>query len=52
MLPIKDPPQNKRPTKIKSEGLEKSIPSKWTGKKAGVEILVPKKKKYYSKQKP
>ena len=40
MLPIKDPPQNKRPTKIKSEGLEKSIPSKWKGTKAGVAILV------------
>ena len=33
MLPIRDPPQNKRPTLAESEGLERNIPSKWTGKK-------------------
>ena len=33
MLPTGDPPQNKRPTKPESEGLETNIPSKWTGKK-------------------
>ena len=33
MLPTRDPPQNKRPIQIESEGLEKNIPSKWTGKK-------------------
>ena len=32
MLPSGDPPQNKRPTQTKSEGLETNIPSKWTGK--------------------
>ena len=32
MLPTRDPPQNKRPTHIESEGLETNIPSKWTGK--------------------
>ena len=40
MLPTRDPPQNKRPIQIESEGLETNIPSKWTGKKAGVAILV------------
>ena len=40
MQPTRDPPQNKRPTQTKSEGLEKNIPSKWTGKrKAWVAIL-------------
>ena len=39
MLPTGDPPQNKRPTQTVSKGLEKNIPSKWTGKKAGVAIL-------------
>ena len=33
MLPIRDPSQNKRPTQAEGEGLEKNIPSKWTGKK-------------------
>ena len=33
MLPTRDPPQNKRPTQTESEGLERNIPSKWTGKK-------------------
>ena len=41
MLPTRDPHQNKRPTQTESEGLEKYIPSKWTGKKkARVAILV------------
>ena len=41
MLPTKDPPKNKRRTKIESEGTETNIPRKWTGKKkAGVEILI------------
>ena len=33
MLPTKDPSQNKRPTQTESEGVEKDIQSKWTGKK-------------------
>ena len=33
MLPTRDPPQNKRPKQTESEGLEKNIPRKWTGKK-------------------
>ena len=33
MLPTRDPPQNKRPPQTESEGLEKNIASKWTGKK-------------------
>ena len=41
MLPTRDPPQNKRPIQIESEGLETNIPSKWTGKKkARVAILI------------
>ena len=32
MLPIGDPPRNKRTTKTESEELEKNTPSKWTGK--------------------
>ena len=40
MLPTRDPPQNKRPTQAESEGLETNFPSKWTGKKAGVAILI------------
>ena len=40
MLPTRDPPQNKRPTQTESEGLETNIPNKWTGKKAGVAILI------------
>ena len=34
MLPTRDPPQNKRPTQIESEGMERNIPSKQTGKKS------------------
>ena len=40
MLPTRDPPQDRRPTQTESEGLETNIPSKWTGKKAGVAILI------------
>ena len=40
MLLIRDPPLNKRPTQTESEGLQKHIPSKWTGKKAWVAILI------------
>ena len=34
MVSTGDPPQMKRPTQTESEGLEKNIPSKWTGKKS------------------
>ena len=40
MLPTRGPPRRKRPTQTKSAELEKSIPSKQTGKKAGVTILI------------
>ena len=40
MLPTRDPSQDKRPTQTESEELETSFPSKWTGKKAGVAILI------------
>ena len=40
MVSIRDPPQNKRPTQAESEGLETNFPSKWTGKKARVAILI------------
>ena len=40
MLPIRDPPQDKRPTETESEGVETNFPSKQTGKKAGVAILI------------
>ena len=40
MLPTRDPPQDKRPSQTESEGLETNCPSKWTGKKAGVAILI------------
>ena len=40
MLPTRDPPQNKRPTQTENEGLETNIPSKWSGKKARVVILI------------
>ena len=41
MLPIRDPPQDKRLTQTESEGLETNFPSKQTGKKkAGVAILI------------
>ena len=40
MLPTRNPPQNKRPTQAESEGLDTNFPSKWTGKKARVAILI------------
>ena len=40
MLPTRDTPQDKRPTQTESEGLETNFPSKRTGKKAGVAILI------------
>ena len=40
MLPTRDPPQNKRLTQTESEGLGKNTPSKWTGRKARVAILI------------
>ena len=40
MLPTRDPSQEKRLTQTESEGLETNFPSKWTGKKAGVAILI------------
>ena len=40
MLPTRVPPQDRRLTQTESEGLETNIPSKWTGKKAGVAILI------------
>ena len=43
MLPTRDPAQNKRPTQTESEGLEKNIPSKWTGKKFWGAILISEK---------
>ena len=40
MLPTRDPPQNKRPTQIESEGLEKIFQANRQEKKAGVAILI------------
>ena len=34
MVPIRDPPQDKRPTQTEREGLETNFPSKQTGKKS------------------
>ena len=34
MLQTRDPPQDRRPTKTESEGLETNFPSKRTGKKS------------------
>ena len=39
-LPTRDPSQDKRLTQTESEGLETNFPSKRTGKKAGVAILI------------
>ena len=39
MLPTRDPPEDKRPTRTESKGLKRHFLSKWTGKKAGVAIL-------------
>ena len=47
----RDPPQNKRPTQTESEGLETNIPSKWTGKKAWVAILISDKIKFKTRAK-
>ena len=33
MLPTRDPPQDKKPTQTKSEGLETNFLRKWTGRK-------------------
>ena len=49
MLPTRDLQQNKRPTQTESEGLEKNIPSKWTGKKAGVAMLISDKIDFQTK---
>ena len=40
MLPTRDPPQNKRSTQTESEGMETNFPSKQTGTKTGVAILI------------
>ena len=40
IMPTRDPSQDKRPTQTESEGLETNIPSKWTGKTAGVAIVI------------
>ena len=40
MLPTRDPSQDKRLTQTESEGLETNFPSKRTGKKTGVAILI------------
>ena len=49
MQPTRHPPQNKIPTQTESEGLEKNIPSKWTGKKAWVAILMSDKINFKTK---
>ena len=40
MPPTRDPSWNKRPTQTETEGLETNIPSKRSGKNAGVAILI------------
>ena len=40
MLLKRDPPEDKRLTQNESERLETNFPSKWTGKKTGVAILI------------
>ena len=40
MLLTRDKLQNTRTTQSESTGLETNIPSKWTGKKPGVAILI------------
>ena len=49
MLSTSVPPQNKRHTQTKSEGLEKNISCKWRTKKAGVTILLLDKKDFQIK---
>ena len=39
MQPTRDPPQNKRPTQTKSEGLEKILQENGQGEKAEIVIL-------------
>ena len=51
MLPIRDPSQNKRPTQAEGEGLEKNIPSKWTGKRSWGSNTYTRQNRLY-KQKP
>ena len=46
MLPTRDPPQDRRPTQTESEWLETNFPSKRTGKKAGVAILISDQKDF------
>ena len=43
MVPTRNPSQDKRLTQTESEGLETNFPSKWTGKKAGVALLISEK---------
>ena len=40
MLPTRDSSQDRRPTQTESEGLETYFPSKWTGKRSLVAILI------------
>ena len=49
MLPTRVSPHNKRSTQTESEGLEKNIPSKGTGKKSGVAILISDKTDFKTK---
>ena len=51
MLPTRDSTQNKRPTQTETEGLKTNIPSKWTGKKAWVAILISDKIKFKTRAK-
>ena len=50
MLPTRDPCQNRRTTQTESERLETNFPSKQTGKKAGVEILISDKIDFKKKE--
>ena len=40
ILPTGDTPEERRPIQTENEGLETNFPSKWTGKKAEVTILI------------
>ena len=40
MWPTRNPSQDKRPTQTESEGLETNFPSKQTGKKSWLAILI------------
>ena len=46
MLPTRDPSQDKILTQTEGEGLETNFPSKRTGKKPGVAILIPNKRDF------